>query len=115
MGLIATLAYRVIIILNFFDPLWVKIAWYIGTIGFIIYFFYEYRSEKREAQLVKKYKLKRIVEESYQEGAAKEALLNLLESAAGSKSHWNAAVIFALSVLALIIGIILDFTQLLPQ
>ncbi|MBT5808039.1 hypothetical protein HOI18_02070, partial [Candidatus Uhrbacteria bacterium] len=30
LGLIATFAYRIIIVLNFFEPIWVKVAWYVG-------------------------------------------------------------------------------------
>ena len=37
-GITATIAYRVIIVLNLYSPFWVKIAWYVGTIGFVLYF-----------------------------------------------------------------------------
>ena len=48
-GIIATVAYRIIIVLNFYSSFWVKISWYIGTIGFTIYFIHRYRiSQKRD-------------------------------------------------------------------
>ena len=34
-GVIATIAYRIVIILNHYSQFWVEVAWYIGTIGFI--------------------------------------------------------------------------------
>jgi hypothetical protein len=37
-GIIATFAYRIIVIVNHFSKTWSLILWYIGTIGFIIYF-----------------------------------------------------------------------------
>jgi len=46
-GVIATIAYRIIVILNYYSQVWVEIAWYIGTIGFIWYFAHRYRVEKR--------------------------------------------------------------------
>ncbi|MDG1950904.1 MAG: hypothetical protein P8J32_08895, partial [bacterium] len=42
-GIIATFAYRIIIVLNFYEPILVKVAWYIGTIGFIFYFWNRYK------------------------------------------------------------------------
>ena len=36
-GIIATLAYRIIIVLN---ADWIRIAWYVGTVGFILYFWH---------------------------------------------------------------------------
>ena len=56
-GVIATLAYRVIIVLSFYSPLWVKISWYIGTIGFIIYFWHRFDIQKKKSELVLDYKL----------------------------------------------------------
>ena len=110
-GIIATFAYRIIIVLNFFDPLWVKIAWYIGTVGFIVYFYHEFQAERRETRLAKENNLLELVDQVEGEGERKEALKNLVKSATASKSHLNAAFIFGLSVLALITGIILDCIQ----
>ena len=56
-GIVATVAYRIIIILNFYSPLWVKISWYIGTIGFIIYFWHRYNIDRKRSQLVEDYNL----------------------------------------------------------
>ena len=56
-GIIATLAYRIIVILNFYSALWVEIAWYIGTIGFIWYFAHRFRVENHRENLIKKHKL----------------------------------------------------------
>jgi len=37
-GIVATIAYRVIVVLNNVSAVWVQVAWYIGTVGFIFYF-----------------------------------------------------------------------------
>ena len=112
-GIIATLSYRIIIVLNFYSPLWVKISWYIGTIGFIIYFGHRYDIQKKRSGLVSDYKLIEAVEQTrHVNEKQKEALNYIVKTTLTSKSRWNSVFIFALSILALIIGIIMDITQL---
>lgn len=108
-GLIATIAYRIIIVLNFYDPLWVKIAWYIGTVGFVFYFGHRYNIARKRANLVRDYDLIKTVKESREiDAQKKEALHYLVKTSLTSKSRWNSAMIFMLSLAALILGIILD-------
>ena len=56
-GIIATVAYRIIVVLNHYSSLWVEIAWHIGTIGFIWYFVHRYRMQSYHSRLVKELKL----------------------------------------------------------
>jgi hypothetical protein len=108
-GIIATFTYRAIIVLNFYSPYWVKIFWYIGTIGFVLYFGHRYQIEKKRADLVLKYDLIKVVEKNTRvSGVKKDALRYLVETNLTSKSRWNSAFIFWLSILALLIGIIMD-------
>ncbi len=109
-GLIATISYRIIIILNFYDPLWVKIAWYIGTIGFIFYFWHRYNVAKKRSNLVKDYDLVKEIDSIKDINPQKKIALHyLIKTSLTSKSRWNSAMIFILSVLALLVGIFLDF------
>ena len=113
-GVIATLAYRIIIILNFYSPLWVKISWYIGTIGFIIYFWHRYHIQKKRSELVLDHKLISAVEKNqYENQEQKEALKYIVKTSLTSKSRWNSGFIFILSVVALVIGIVMDIIQIL--
>ena len=108
-GIIATLSYRAVIVLTYFDPLWVKVAWYIGTIGFIIYFGHRYSIQKKKAELVEDLHLIKAVEDAKEINEEKtEALCYLVNTSLTSKSRWNSMFIFVTSILALIIGIILD-------
>lgn len=108
-GIIATFAYRVIIVLNFYSPLWVKIAWYIGTIGFIVYFWHRYEVQKKRGELVDTYGLLDVIETAeYKTPEQQSALEYLVKTSKTSKSKFNSLFIFALSVLALVVGIILD-------
>ncbi|MFH1507967.1 MAG: hypothetical protein ABIG46_06045 [Candidatus Omnitrophota bacterium] len=44
-GLIATIAIRVITLVLVFGEFWVKLAWYVGVAGFFIYFLYKFRQD----------------------------------------------------------------------
>jgi len=108
-GIIATFTYRAIIVLNFYSPYWVKIFWYIGTIGFILYFGHRYNIEKKRADLVLKYDLVKFVEKNIKTSEIrKDALKYLVETNLTSKSRWNSAFIFWLSLISLIVGILMD-------
>jgi len=111
-GIIATVAYRIIVVLNYYSPLWVKIAWYIGTIGFVLYFWHRFRIAKKRADLIRDYNLLEAVNDCSLEKKQKEALSYLVKTSLTSKSRWNSGLIFILSVAALILGIILDILQL---
>ncbi len=109
MGIIATIAYRIIIVLNLYSPLWVKIAWYIGTIGFIFYFGHRFDIARKRANLVKDYKLIEAVDKAdCIEPQKKIALHYLVKTSLTSKSQWNSGLIFIFSFIALLIGIFID-------
>ncbi len=102
-GVIATLAYRIIVILNYYSQLWVEIAWYIGTIGFIWYFAHRYRVENKRDLLVENQRLAYKVEKGGKlSDKDKSALIYILKGLKSSKAKWNYIVIFLFSVVALI-------------
>jgi len=108
-GLIATFAYRVIIVLNFYDPVWVKIAWYVGTIGFMIYFWSRYRAVRKFQSLIDTHKLIEAAQKSDDFSSEQtEALAHILNSLHETKAQINYIAIFILSFLALFAGIYLD-------
>jgi len=113
-GVIATLSYRIIIVLNYYSPLWVKVAWYIGTIGFILYFGHRYDIHKKRSQLVEDYNLVDVVDKTpCVDEKQREALKYIVKTSLTSKSRWNSGFIFILSVVALVIGIVMDIIQIL--
>jgi len=111
-GIIATIAYRIIIVLDFYSPSWVKIAWYIGTIGFILYFGHRFDIARKKAKLIQDYKLVEAIDNSDIDPQKKLALHYLAKTTVTSKSRWNAAFIFLLSLIALLIGIFIDICTL---
>lgn len=104
-GIVATIAYR---ITPFLDPWMVKIAWYIGTIGFILYFWHRSAIEAKRAKLVKDYGLVSVVESSDMAPEEKEAVSYLVKTSLTSKARFNSVFIVVASALALVAAVILD-------
>lgn len=104
-GITATIAYR---ITPFLQPFWVKVAWYVGTVGFILYFWHRSDIEAKRANLVKEYDLVGAVEKSDITGEEKEAVAYLVKTSLTSKARWNSLFIVAASALALIGALAVD-------
>ena len=111
-GIIATIAYRIIFLL---DSFWIEVAWYVGTIGFILYFGHRTSVGNKRAQLVRDYKLVEVLEKSDIDEEEKSALLYLIETSLTSKARFNSVFIFILSILAFIISAIIDVYYFLFQ
>ena len=108
-GFIATIAYRVIILLNLYGPSWVKFAWYVGTIGFVLYFGHRFRIARKKAKLIKEYNIVETINKADCIDPEKKQVLHYLaKTTVTSKARWNSAIIFFLSLAALLLGIFLD-------
>lgn len=113
-GLIATIAYRLVIVLNDYSRFWVEVLWYIGTIGFIWYFGHRFNIENRRDRLIEKLELVKKVEAAgsfNQED--KTALLYILKSLGTSLAKWNYIAIFVFSFLAIAYALYVDLLPLL--
>lgn len=111
-GIIATLAYRIIIVLNFYSTFWVKISWYAGTVGFIIYFIHRYDISSKRAKLIVQHKLREKMSNGELDKLTskdKKALGYILGTLVSTKEKWNYIVIFVLSGIALVLGFLFDF------
>ena len=113
-GIAATFAYRVIVVLNHYSAFWVEVAWHIGTIGFIWYFAHRFRVENNREKIIAERKLiykihrqKNLSEED------REALKYVLKSLRSSKAKWNYVAIFFFSAIALLYALIMDIVNLL--
>ena len=109
-GIIATLAYRVIIVLTGVDIFWTKLAWYIGTIGFIIYFIHRFKIANQREKVVEELKLyEKILTLEGLSDEEKRGLRYLFDSMKVSSERWIYIWIFITSGLSLAAGIYLDF------
>ncbi len=109
-GIIATIAYRIIFLL---DSYWIDVAWYIGTIGFTLYFWHRTTIETKRANIVKDYKLIEAIQESDVQNEKKKALIYLVKTSLTSKARFNSAFIFIASLVVLISSLAIDIYHLL--
>ena len=111
-GIIATIAYRIIAVLNHYNPLWVDIAWYIGTIGFIWYFAHRYRVENKRDKLVENLELAQKIQNKKELSPEdRDALVYILRGLKTSLAKWNYVAIFSISILALVYSLYLKFAN----
>ncbi len=110
LGLIATLAIRVVTLLMDIDPIYGKTAWYIGVGGFLLFFLYQYNINKARHKLISERKLidkveglEKLSEEDY------KVIGPILCSLSSNKERINYFFIFLLSAIALILAIYFDF------
>ncbi len=110
-GMLATAAYRAIIFFSDAHPVLLKVTWYVGTIGFILYFAHRYQVSSRRARAIEEYalaeKVPQLSELTPDERAALTYVLSTLRS---TKEKWNYIFIFGTSAVALIAGVIMDFS-----
>ncbi|PLX20947.1 hypothetical protein C0584_04140 [Candidatus Parcubacteria bacterium] len=108
-ALIATISYRIIVILNHYSDLWVNIAWYTGTIGFVWYFAHRYRVENKRDKLIEDLHLaKKIQNKEDLSEEDRDALTYILGGLKTSLAKWNYISIFSISFIALIYALYLD-------
>ena len=108
-SIIATIAYRSIVILNHYSQQWVEIAWYIGTIGFVWYFAHRYRVANVREKLVTEKKLDEKVRNNEPlTSEERESVAYILKGLGSSKAKWSYIVIFLFSAIAFVYAIIMN-------
>ncbi len=111
-GIIATIAYRAIIFFTGANPLTLRIIWYIGTVGFIVYFLHRYDIAKRRTRVIQELgladKISQLKELSDTDREGMQYLFSTLQS---SREKWNYYVIFASSIIALLAGLWMDVVK----
>lgn len=111
-GLVATLAIRVVTVLMEINPLYGKLAWYVGVGGFFVFFVYKFNLNRSLAKtierenLIEKTKIQKPL--SLEEYNVISSILCALKS---EKERINYFFIFAVSALALLIAIYFDFVK----
>ena len=111
-GLIATIAMRVVTVLIHVEPIYGKIAWYIGVGGFFIFFVYKFNVGQARSKLIEQ---KKLVNKISQKGQLTEEDYSLISvilcSRSSKKERINYFFIFGLSAVALIAAIYFDFIR----
>lgn len=111
-GILATISIRVVNFIFNYNPLWGKVAWYIGIIGFFIYFFYKFNMDLNLKKQLKKLELSDKIQNCQDLLIDDYRFLNILLCQIRSKKDMiNYFFIFLSSGLALIVGVYQDLIQ----
>jgi hypothetical protein len=111
-GIISTILYRAIIFFTTADPIVLRVIWYIGTIGFIIYFAHRYDIAKRRSQVIRELNLiEKIPQLQELNDRDRSGLQYVFATLQSSREKWNYYVIFASSILAVLAGLWMDFIR----
>jgi hypothetical protein len=112
-GIIATIAYRIIIVLNDYSPMWVEVAWYIGTVGFVWYLIHRYNIENKRDYLIENLELAKKIENKEElSDEERNAAVYILKGLKTSLAKWNYIAIFVFSTIALLYAIYQDLINL---
>lgn len=111
-GLIATVAIRVVTVLIHLNPIYAKIAWYIGVAGFFVFFVYKFKINQTRSQAISQRNLvdkishkKTLTDQDYSLIGA------ILCGLSSRKERINYIFIFGLSAVALLLAIYMDFIK----
>jgi hypothetical protein len=102
LGIIATICYRLVIVLNDYGQFWVKLAWYIGTISYVWYFAHRFKVENHREKMVVEQRLEeKIISGKKLSKNDQEAIAYILKGLKISLARWNYIAIFIASLLAI--------------
>lgn len=103
LGIISAIAFRAISILQSIEPVWVRPVWYVGVIGYMVFFLYRYYISEKRKKVVQKFQLIEKVRGNtcltYED---RDVLIYLLTSIRKSPENINYLIIFILSILAIL-------------
>ena len=112
-GILATLSIRLIIVFKHINPDYIRTFWYAGVIGYIIFFAFRFYITSKRKSLINKHDLISKVQELKELGEEDKELLGyIVSSIVKSKEHLNYIFIFASSILAIVVDLVLVYWPL---
>ena len=111
-GLISAIAFRAIIVFQHIEPSWVRPVWYAGIVGYIFFFLYRYMITKKRKKAIDDFELiDKVKTNACLTEEDREIVLYLLSSIKSSPEDLNYAIIFILSILAILADILLSLMK----
>lgn len=108
-GLIATISMRIVTVMTDINPLYGKITWYLGVLGFFLFFIYQYRIYKSRNKLIIESKItEKTASRLPLEPSDYDLLQYVLCSLSKTKETFNYLFIFASSGIALATALYFD-------
>jgi hypothetical protein len=93
--------------------MWVEVAWYIGTVGFVWYFIHRYNIENKRDYLIENLELAKKIENKEElSDEERNAAVYILKGLKTSLAKWNYIAIFVFSTIALLYAIYQDLINL---
>ena len=112
-GVVATVSVRAVTLLDSHDPIYGKIAWYIGVTGFFVFFLYKFRVDRSRARVIKEAKLAHKIHNHEKLSPDEYRLVgSLLCGLTSGKDLVNYVLIFTTSVLALLVALYMDLGRM---
>jgi hypothetical protein len=109
-GLIATIAIRLVMVLIHINPIYGKISWYIGVSGFFLFFMYKFNINQARSKLIKTQDIAtKINQEKPLSKQDYQLISAILCSLSSKKERINYFFIFGLSAVALAVAVYIDF------
>lgn len=111
-GIIATIAVRVVTVLIHVSPIYAKIAWYVGIAGFFIFFIYKFRVSQARAKVISEHGLADKINHGEKLTRDDYGLIGVILCGLSSKKEMiNYMFIFGLSAVAIIAALYMDFVK----
>ena len=109
-GIISTISVRVVTVLADLNPVFGKIAWYLGVAGFFIFFIYKFKVDGSRAKAVREKMLIDRVKKNDKLSAEDLGIISsLLCGITSNKDRINYFFIFASSIIAILAVVYFDF------
>jgi hypothetical protein len=107
LGLLSSVAFRAIILLQKLNPAWVRPVWYFGVIGYMVFFLYRYRiSLRRKRTIAETNLIEKLGSGTALSAEDREATMYLVNSIRKSPEDWNYLAIFVLSIVAMVLDLV---------
>ncbi len=111
-GIIATVAIRVVTVLIHMNPIYAKIAWYIGIGGFFVFFVYKFKVSQARSRVIGQQGLvDKTNDQKPFTGEDYRVMSSILCGINSNKERVNYLLIFGLSAVALVLAIYMDFIR----
>jgi hypothetical protein len=106
LGVMSSVAFRLILIFQKLKPGWVRPVWYFGVLGYMVFFIYRYYiSQRRKRVVAQSGIINKLRGGEALSSADRDAALYLLSSIQKSPEDWNYLAIFILSVVAIAVDL----------
>lgn len=111
-GMISTIAIRVVTVLAHLNPIYGKIAWYVGVLGFFVFFAYKFKVDRARYRLImKSHIMDKIASGEKIVQNDRQLLSSILCALSSNKDRINHFLIFFSSAIAILIAIYFDFVK----